>query len=140
MNPPYQRSDRNAHQRFFRAEADLRAEARASGAAPSIAVEHLKRIERSDRKMECRRPRSRLHVTPDWERDFSLDSGHLPQKSVERSQLKFMILPLNLLYCLVQQLGGVCFHGPGFFRAGCVFIMVSVLVVQEVDQVFQFLI
>ena len=58
-------------------------------------------LERSDRKKECRQPRSHLHITPDWERDYSLLSGHLPQKSVERSQLKLgpsRGTPLHLCY------------------------------------------
>jgi len=50
-----ERSDKNAHQQSFRAEADLRAEARASGAAPSTAVEHVQRFgaKRQKKRMQA---------------------------------------------------------------------------------------
>jgi len=37
----FEANRQKCHQQSFRAEADLRAEARASGAAPSTAIEHV---------------------------------------------------------------------------------------------------
>ena len=91
------------------------------------------------RKKECRQPRSHLHITPDWERDYSLLSGHLPQKSVERSQLKLgpsRGTPLHLV--LRHRLAGNGFHRSSFFRARCFFIVRSALALQEINQVLQF--